>query len=151
MTMKTAAPAALRCAARIGLPLLAAGLLGACGILSGTVDDKGRAYQQTIDAPVESNLEPLAAQPSIQILNDRIPTRGGGDTSRTGGEPPSACEAEMWMGLIGLDEDQVLAEKNLPAQMRIIHWGDMVTQDYIPSRLNIRLDQNGDVYRVTCG
>jgi hypothetical protein len=130
--------------------LLACALAG-CGALSGTVDDGGRAYRETINAPIDARLEPLAAEPSIQILNDRIPMRGGGGGGggRDAGES-SACEAERWQHLIGMEEADVRAER-LPESVRVIEWGGMVTQDYQPGRLNVHLDQNGRVYRVLCG
>ncbi len=130
--------------------LLAGVLAGGCATFTGSVDDKGRAYRETNEAPVAANLEPLAADPTIRIFNDRLPTRGGRDQARAGGEPPSACEAERWQHLLGVPQSDVEAE-DLPDSARIVEWGEVVTQDYEPSRLNVQLDQRGRVYRVICG
>lgn len=35
--------------------------------------------------------------------------------------------------------------------VRVVHAGDMVTMDYVPSRLNICLDDDGDLDRLTAG
>ncbi len=121
--------------------------LAGCGALNGTVDDGGRVFREAQDAPIDANLEPLAAQPSIQLLNDRLPGRGTG--SRTVSED-SACEAERWQQLIGMTAADV-EDQRLPGNVRVIEWGGMVTQDYVPARMNVHLDQNGRVYRVICG
>lgn len=125
---------------------LIAGTLAGCASL-GEVDDDGRVFQRAIDAPVDANLEPLAASPSIRILRDPIPTRGGAGIEE--GES-SACEAERWQQLIGMTTADAEAQ-DLPGSTRVIEWGGMVTQDYVPARMNVYLDQNGRVYRVICG
>jgi hypothetical protein len=130
---------------------LAAGLLAGCAALSGNVDDGGRTYREAQNAPIDANLEPLAAEPSIPLFSDRIPTRssfGGG--SRGGGEPESACLSERWQQLIGMTEAEA-REQRLPSDARVIGWGALYTQDYEPARMNVHLDQNGRVYRVICG
>ncbi len=131
----------------VAVVLAVAGLLAGCGSL-GTVDDDGRVFQQAIDAPVGATLEPLAAEPSIEILNDRIPGRGfgrGEEVARASG-----CEAESWQHLIGMTQADATAE-DLPDSTRVVEWGSMVTQDYVPARMNVYLDQTGRAYRVICG
>jgi hypothetical protein len=124
----------------------AAGALAGCASI-GNVEDDGRTFQRGQDAPVSANLEPLAAEPTI-VLNDRIPGRGQGSSGSVSED--SACMAERWQHLIGATRAQVEAEA-LPANVRLIEWGAMVTQDYVPARMNVHLDQNGRVYRVICG
>jgi hypothetical protein len=127
-----------------------AGALAGCAALTGEIDDGGRVFRETQNSPVDSNLEPLAAEPSIPIISDRFPVRGAGDDSRTGGEPASGCEAEMWQHLIGRTVAEVEAE-DLPEGARVIEWGAITTQEYLPARMNVHLDQQGRVYRVICG
>lgn len=127
----------------------AAGVLAGCAALSGAVEDDGRVFRQAQDAPVSANLEPSAAEPSIQLVDDRLRGRGVGGGSGAG-EPASACQAERWQQLIGATKAQVEAE-DPPGDVRVIEWGAMVTQDYVPARMNVHLDQNGRVYRVVCG
>jgi hypothetical protein len=123
-------------------------MLAGCASL-GNVDDEGRVYREAIDAPVHANLEPLAGEPSIRILRDPIPARGAFGSGGDEGES-SACEAEHWQQLIGMTMADAQAQ-DLPDATRIVEWGGMVTQDYVPSRMNVHLDQNGRVYRVICG
>ena len=53
-------------------------------------------------------------------------------------------------GLIGQDDD-VLAAMTLPQGTRFIYPGTPVTEDYRPSRLNIDIDQFGQITGVWCG
>jgi hypothetical protein len=134
----------------IGLALVA-GMLAACATLSGEIDDKGRAYRETIDAPVGANLEPSAAEPSIQLFSGRIPARGSaGEEARERPEPQSACQAERWQSLISMTEAEARGEP-LPEVVRVVPYQGIVTQDYREDRLNIYLDSMGRVFRVTCG
>lgn len=145
MNARTTAPFRARPAVMIFGALALAG----CATFAGTVDDQGRAYRETTEAEVDANLEPLAAEASIQLLNERLPERGG--RSRSGaGEPASACEAEQWQRLLGQEGDAIETGA-LPDEYRIIPFGAMITQEYLPERLNIYLDQDGRVYRVICG
>ena len=61
---------------------------------------------------------------------------------------PSSCGAESFDGLVGRKFDPTI---DLPKGTRVIRPGEFVTQDYIPQRLNIRLDENGVVISVKCG
>lgn len=86
------------------------------------------------------------------------PQVGGFGKAKTVIAPPSsglddpseatACGAENYMGLVGRDWDGTV---KLPPRARLIHHGDYVTQDYVPERLNIDLDEKGRVKRVWCG
>lgn len=137
-----------RHATALAAGVLAAGALAGCAALSGTVDDHGRTYRETTEAEVDANLEPLAAEASIELFNERVPERGG--RRAAGGEPASACEAERWQSLLGVRGENVDRDA-LPEVYRVIPFGAMVTQDYLPNRLNVYLDQNDVVYRVICG
>jgi hypothetical protein len=127
-----------------------AGGLAGCAALSGNVDDNGRVFRETANAPIDANLEPLAAEPSIQILSDRLPGRRDPESARSAGEPASACEAERYQSLIGMTATDVERQR-LPETSRMLEYGSVYTQDYVPARLNVHLDQNGRVYRVICG
>lgn len=66
--------------------------------------------------------------------------------SVTEGEP---CGAAAYADLVGKN----LAAVTLPAELntRVIRPGSMVTQDYVPERLNIELDEGGVITRLRCG
>ncbi|SEN31767.1 Peptidase inhibitor I78 family protein [Loktanella fryxellensis] len=68
-----------------------------------------------------------------------IPAPGGPDT----------CGAADYADLVGLS----LAATTLPVglNMRVTQPGDMVTMDFAPDRLNIRVDEAGLITSVTCG
>jgi hypothetical protein len=131
--------------------VLAAAALAGCAALSGNVDDGGRVYREAMDAPVDANLEPLAGEASIELFNDRLPTRSSfGSGSRSGGEPESGCQAERWQNLIGMTSAEAQGQ-DLPGGARVLEWGSIVTQEYLPTRMNVHLDQGGRVFRVICG
>jgi hypothetical protein len=126
-------------------------VLAGCATISGQVDDRGRAYERTNEAPVRANLEPSAAEPTIPIFNDRLNTGlGGGRNERAAAATVPVCQADHWQSLLGLSKADVQG-KSLPPSSRVVDWGAKVTQDYQPNRLNVQLDQNGRVYRVVCG
>ena len=131
---------------------VAVGVIAGCATLTGEIDDGGRAYRQTIDAPVAANLEPLAAEPSIRLVDEPLPERGAAreGARRIGGEPASACQAELWQRLVGMSEAEVRQEA-LPETYRVVAYDAIITQEYLPDRLTIHLDRNGDVFRVVCG
>ena len=130
---------------------VAVGVVAGCATLSGEIEDGGRAYRETINAPVESNLEPLAAEPSIRLLDEPLSDRNARQSARRGGgEPASACQAEMWQHLIGMSEAEATAE-DLPEKVRVVPFQALVTMDYLPDRLNLHLDRSGVVFRVVCG
>ncbi|MGD2133825.1 MAG: I78 family peptidase inhibitor [Maricaulaceae bacterium] len=131
------------------LTALAAGLLAGCAVLTGDIDDGGRAYEQTNNAPVHSNIEPTAAEPTIEIINAR-PRPAGGGSGGGGASSTSTCDLERWERLMGQPRANVVSQ-DLPESVRVISYGSMVTQDFVPERLNIWLDRNDNVYRVTCG
>ncbi|WP_370338904.1 I78 family peptidase inhibitor [Parvularcula marina] len=64
-------------------------------------------------------------------------------------EPADECGAADYKSLVG----SPIAAVTLPADLnaRIIHPGDMVTKDYRLDRLNIDVDEDGNVTRVYCG
>ena len=59
------------------------------------------------------------------------------------------CPARLYEEFIGQD----LAEVSFPEgqDRRVIRPGQMVTMDYVGSRMNIYLDDEDKVVRVTCG
>lgn len=130
--------------------VLAVSLAGCAG-LNGDIDDGGRAYREAQNAPVDSNLEKLAAEPSITLLRERIPSRAErAEIARAASVPQSACDAERWQVLIGRERDG-FENESLPERTRVVRDGMLVTQDYFPDRLNIYLGPDGRVFRVVCG
>lgn len=68
-------------------------------------------------------------------------------------DPPlaeDACGARGLQGLVGQPES-ALASLTLTAPARMIRPGMAVTMDYRAERLNIELDGQGQITRVTCG
>jgi hypothetical protein len=63
---------------------------------------------------------------------------------------PTACGAADLQGLVG-QPASVLQTMKFGVQTRIIRPGDMVTEDYSESRLNIEIDANEKISRVYCG
>jgi hypothetical protein len=59
------------------------------------------------------------------------------------------CGASHFRALIGKTESQIDRD-TLPLHTRIIRPGEMVTQDFLPERLNIRLGPDGKVASVQC-
>lgn len=62
----------------------------------------------------------------------------------------NACGAAGLQDLLGKDRS-VLAAMTLPMGTRIITPGMAVTEDYSPTRLNIWLDRQGRIERISCG
>ena len=63
-------------------------------------------------------------------------------------DPNTAWVAD-YQGLSADAARQRAADDGRP--VRIVHPGDMVTMDYLPSRLNICLDDDGGLDRLTAG
>lgn len=65
--------------------------------------------------------------------------------------PPATCdEAALSAELTGRDA-ALIDPAAFPGPVRIIRPGDMVTMDYNPNRINVRLDAQDRVASVTCG
>ena len=68
-----------------------------------------------------------------------------------GEAPPdlTLCGGEDYAWLVG----QNIAAVTLPAgpNIRVIGPDDMVTMDYVPSRLNIEFEESGTIDRLYCG
>lgn len=62
----------------------------------------------------------------------------------------SNCGAADLQSLIGQPET-VLARMRFGTVVRVIHPGEMVTEDYSPSRLNIQIDASGRIAALSCG
>lgn len=69
--------------------------------------------------------------------------------------PAGACDAAKARGLIGrMRSEAVGAEAKRLAGAAALRWvpmGAMVTMDYRPDRLNIRLDKDGRILSLDCG
>ncbi len=66
------------------------------------------------------------------------------------GPAGDACGASAYAYLIGQPETLLAGTNFLPAP-RIIHPGEAVTMDHVPSRMNIRIDVSGRIADVYCG
>ena len=81
----------------------------------------------------------LAACASPNVDGASAPQRGGGD----------ACNASAYAGDVG----QSMGTARFPAntEMRLINPGEMVTQEFVPTRLNVEVDRAGRIVAITCG
>lgn len=61
-----------------------------------------------------------------------------------------ACGASGLQGLVG-QHSRVLRTMRFAGPVRIVEFGMAVTMDYSAERLNIWLDEDGFIDRVTCG
>lgn len=66
----------------------------------------------------------------------------------TGGSETDACNAAAYQDLVGQDAVVALA---LPEPKRSYRPDEMITQDYVPTRLNIVLDDTDTITAITCG
>ncbi len=64
--------------------------------------------------------------------------------------PPDACGASALQGLLG-QPASVLQAMRFAGPVRVIRPGMAVTMDYSPERLNIEIDAEEIIARVTCG
>lgn len=63
---------------------------------------------------------------------------------------PDDCKASELQGLVGQDQGR-LAVMKFAGPVRIIQPGMAVTMDFNPARLNIEIDAQGRISRVSCG
>lgn len=59
-----------------------------------------------------------------------------------------ACDAVAYQNLVGQDRVVALA---LPDPKRIYRLGDPVTLDFLPNRLNVKLDETDVIVAIDCG
>lgn len=60
-----------------------------------------------------------------------------------------ACGASRFQGLVN-QPATVLRNLTLPDPHRVIGYGEAITTDYSPARLNIELGQNKRIARIAC-
>ncbi|MCK5930654.1 MAG: hypothetical protein KAG89_00645 [Fulvimarina manganoxydans] len=79
----------------------------------------------------------------------------GSDSPSVSGESETACRAEDARFLIGRTADDETAPSAKAAtradRVRIVGPDDMVTQDFVPERLNLYADQSGRIVELRCG
>ena len=63
---------------------------------------------------------------------------------------PTPCGAEQHQALIGAEFETLMATEIL-GPVRVIRPNSAVTMDFIEARLNIALDENDRVIRLSCG
>lgn len=62
---------------------------------------------------------------------------------------PDDCKASTYQGLVGQSRS-ILTTMMLPAGARVIGYGDPVTADFSPERLNVEIDQGGRISKISC-
>ena len=63
---------------------------------------------------------------------------------------PASCGAGSLQNLVGLSVT-ILPPQGPWSAVRIIRPGEMVTMDYNPSRLNVRVNRDDRILELTCG
>jgi len=68
------------------------------------------------------------------------------------GQPLSGyqCNAEDMSHLVGFAEQDVVLE-SLPGPVRVLRPGAVATMDMRPDRINLHVDDEGTIHRVSCG
>lgn len=100
--------------------------------------------------PLPPGAPPAAASPAPGEATE------GGDVPADPGirgleeREPDVCGASAFQDLVGQPAE---AAANLPTDkpVRVIPFGAIVTQEYIPNRINVRLDPEGIIARIDCG
>lgn len=82
---------------------------------------------------------------SVVPADEELPVHGGGGT----------CDASRAARLVGQEATSALGAEALrltgASALRWIQPGDMVTMDYRPDRLNVKLDARNRIEQFTCG
>ncbi|MFJ2741104.1 I78 family peptidase inhibitor [Streptomyces sp. NPDC087440] len=52
---------------------------------------------------------------------------------------------------VGLPADRIVHERDIPKPYRIVRPGAMLTQEYMPDRLNVHVDDANRITRITFG
>lgn len=73
-----------------------------------------------------------------------------GCLAQTEPEPADGCDAAQLVDLVG-QPGEVLQGMKFAGPVRIIDFGQPVTMDFNPNRLNIGKDPEGVIDRVWCG
>jgi len=63
---------------------------------------------------------------------------------------PDSCGADALSGLMGQPEG-MLRTVQITHEYRVVPFGNLVTQEYNAHRIDIYLDENGLIARITCG
>lgn len=63
---------------------------------------------------------------------------------------PDSCGAEELSGLMGQPEG-MLRTVQISHEYRVVPFGSLVTQEYNAHRVDVYLDENGLIARITCG
>jgi hypothetical protein len=71
------------------------------------------------------------------------------DDALMGAEPDGECPADQYQEFVGSQLAAVTYPSDL--EVRIIEPGSLYTQQYVPERMNIRVDAEGTIMRVDCG
>ena len=80
-----------------------------------------------------------------------LPPPGGGSVSPPGASPDLAsCGADALAALVG-GPVAALPDAGGWGTLRIIHPGDAVTEDFSETRLNVEVDAQDRIIRLSCG
>lgn len=90
----------------------------------------------------------LTATACAPTLNDVSDSFGSGDDS-TAIDENEQCDAADYRPLIGTPVTATIFPTG--KLLRVYGQGDIVTQEYIPQRINVVYNSGGKIVRVTCG
>lgn len=83
-------------------------------------------------------------------MSGQAPANPGKGLSQMPKPPAGSCGADALQGLVGQPAG-VLETMRFGQVVRVIHPGMAVTMDYSPDRLNIEVDADKIISRVSCG
>lgn len=98
---------------------------------------------------------PISAIVLSALLASCSSTPPGEPSQRANAAVPERCSTEPLADLVGKPGSQDLLEqarqRSGAQRARMLNPDDMMTLDYDAQRLNIDLDEQGRVYRLSCG
>ncbi|MBC7204478.1 MAG: hypothetical protein H5U29_13390 [Pusillimonas sp.] len=91
-----------------------------------------------------------AASASAVVAASSGASATSGSTSSGGGSASGDCGAGQFQNLVGTLGDSV-NRSSLPAGTRVLRPTTPMSPDYRPDRLNVYIDESGQVEKVVCG
>jgi hypothetical protein len=80
-----------------------------------------------------------------------VPQGGAGGGTVVPSTAPDACGAAALQDLVGRPITDFEAMSMGPKTLRVLRPGDAMTLDFSETRLNVDVDQNGNISRIWCG
>jgi len=100
-------------------------------------------------ASAPSEPEPLPVDPALAAAQAEAEAKAAEEARAEAEEALQECKAVDLLEQVGQPGTALALE--LPEGSRVIEPGSIVTQDYQPQRINVDLDEEGNIARVWCG